>query len=478
MGIVPMDHVRSHVRAQVTWLAVMDLVSLLAGGFVGVQMRLGHEEVQTYVFDHLEGWILLFSGVILANYLAGSYKLQYTFSRFNLLVTWFFSLVFAILILSLTSFAWLTFMLGRGVLVLSLSFYSVLSLVLKVLVYRNLFRREAFQCRSVVLGTDKKAREARRTLENEFVLPSHKVVAFLRTGAEPVADIDGVFLDGVVVVDAREGRLGDIVRSLGANLIVAEMHDEEKSTSKFYAELKRLRFEGTEVLTPLTVAEIYSGRTPIDMIDDELLMQASLESRLPIVRRVKRIADMALSLVGIVVSAPVMLLVAVAIKLSSPRDPVVYSQVRAGQFGRPFRIFKFRTMIHGAENETGPVWSETEDSRITRIGSVLRKFRLDELPQLFNILEGNMSIVGPRPERPEIISRMTREIPFFDERSNMVPGLTGWAQVQYPYGSTVNDARRKLEYDLFYMKHLSLSLDLQIVLRTLRIILFGKERTT
>jgi exopolysaccharide biosynthesis polyprenyl glycosylphosphotransferase len=471
-----MDKVRSHVRAQITWLAVMDLVSLLAGSVIGVMMRLGHDELKTYVFNHIDGWVLLYSCVILANYLAGSYRLQYTFSRFNVMVTWLFSLAFAVFILSLTSFAWLNFMLGRGVLVLSLAFYSILSLVLKVLVYRSLFRREAFQCRTVIFGTGDRARECRRILENKFVLPSHKVVAFLRIDGGPAPEAGGVFLEGIVVVDARDGRVGDIARSLGANLIVAEMNDREGRTARYYSELKRLRFEGIEVLTPLTVAEIYSGATPVDLINDEILMQASMESNLPLIRRVKRIIDVILASVGIALSAPLALLIAFAIKISAPGSPVLYSQVRSGQFGIPFRIFKFRTMVPGAERETGPVWSLSGDPRVTRIGRFLRRFRLDEVPQLFNVVRGEMAIVGPRPERPEIVARMTKEIPFYEERCNAVPGLTGWAQVQYPYGSTVDDARRKLEYDLFYVKHLSLSLDLQIVLRTLRIVLLGKER--
>jgi len=174
---------------------------------------------------------------------------------------------------------------------------------------------------------------------------------------------------------------------------------------------------------------------------------------------------------------PLFLLIATIMKISSPRSPVLYFQVRAGRFGIPFRIYKIRTMQHGAEDKSGPVWSTAGDPRITWLGRIFRHFRIDEIPQFINILNGEMSIVGPRPERPEITEQLAEKIPFYRERENVMPGLTGWAQVRYPYGNTVEDAARKLEYDLYYMKHLSLSLDLQIILSTLRIVLLGKERS-
>jgi lipopolysaccharide/colanic/teichoic acid biosynthesis glycosyltransferase len=139
-------------------------------------------------------------------------------------------------------------------------------------------------------------------------------------------------------------------------------------------------------------------------------------------------------------------------------------------------MHKFRTMRDDAEDGTGAVWSTENDPRVTFIGRILRKFRLDELPQFWNILKGEMSLVGPRPERTSIVAELLEQIPFYEEREYAMPGLTGWAQIQYPYGATVDDSKHKLEYDLFYIKNLSLSLDLQIVLRTLRIVVLGKEK--
>jgi lipopolysaccharide/colanic/teichoic acid biosynthesis glycosyltransferase len=228
---------------------------------------------------------------------------------------------------------------------------------------------------------------------------------------------------------------------------------------------------------PVTVAEFYTGCTPVELVNEEMFMQAMMESQQPLVQRIKRISDIVLAIVAGVLSLPFVFLVVAAIKLESLRGSIVYSQLRVGQFGRPFRIYKFRTMREHAEAMTGPVWSTDNDPRITRVGRVLRKFRLDEIPQIINILKGEMSVVGPRPERPAIVAELAKQIPHFEERTNAVPGLSGWAQICYPYGNTVEDAKRKLEYDLYYIKHINLRLDLQIILSTLRILFFGMEKS-
>ena len=490
-----MPRVRSHIQAKTAWLAVMDLGCLVAGSAFGILVRLGPGEFSTYVFDHLDGWILLFIGVLVANYLAGSYSIQHTFSRFNLVVTWAFSMTFALLFLSIISYAWFIMVLGRGVLALTLAAYSALSLFLKTSVYRSLFSREAFVCRTVILDTDERARELRQVLENKQVLPVHRVVAFIEisetgtrpdpgeTGATPGdagpenSDSPGATLDGVALVRSAPDELGDVIHNLGVNLIVVGLEDMT-SMAELYRQLKRLRFEGIEVLTPLNVAEIYAGRLPLDQVSDDLLMRASMESGLPSIRRAKRVFDILACGAALVLYAPFIIVISALIKVTDPKGNLFYAQVRTGQFGQEFRMYKFRTMREGAEEETGAVWASLDDPRITRIGRLLRRFRLDEVPQFFNVLRGEMSLVGPRPERPELEAELETKVPFFSERHNVMPGLTGWAQIRHPYGDSVEDAARKLEYDLYYIKNQSLSLDLQIILSTLRIVMLGKERQT
>ena len=464
---------RSHISSFALWIATMDLACLMTGSVIGLLVRMPKWHRSEVVFENLEGWVLLFAGVLLANYLAGGYKLQYTYSRFNLVVTWLFSLTFALLFLSLTSAAWLKLFWLRGVLLISLLSYSFISLSLKLLVYKILFRSDIFLHRTVILGTGERARELRRLLESEFVMPAHRVVAFLNLDGH--AGQAARVLDDVAVINVTEDTLESTVRSLAVNLIVIGLEDV-RAASMVYPVLKRLRFDGIEVVTPLSVHEIYSGRVPLELINEEYLMQASMESGLPVFRRFKAIYDKAVAVLACLVFAPVSLLIVLAMKLSAPFSPVFYTQRRVGRFGEEFVIYKFRTMRKGAEAETGAVWSEDNDPRITRVGRILRRFRLDEIPQFINVLRGEMSVVGPRPERPEMTAELTRKIPFYDERENMMPGLTGWAQIRYPYGNSVEDSARKLEFDLYYIKNLSFSLDLQIILSTLRIVILGKER--
>jgi sugar transferase (PEP-CTERM system associated) len=191
-------------------------------------------------------------------------------------------------------------------------------------------------------------------------------------------------------------------------------------------------------------------------------------------RAVKRTMDVAAAVSGMLVFAPIMLLIAVAVKLTS-RGPILYSQTRVGKHGRVFVIHKFRSMCHEAEASTGAVWSHPGDERVTLIGRLLRRTRLDELPQLWNILRGDMSLVGPRPERPSFVAELTRQIPFYGQRHVIKPGLTGWAQVRYTYGATVEDAMEKLQYDLFYIKHMSVGLDLLTLFQTIKTVMLGRN---
>jgi exopolysaccharide biosynthesis polyprenyl glycosylphosphotransferase len=186
----------------------------------------------------------------------------------------------------------------------------------------------------------------------------------------------------------------------------------------------------------------------------------------------KRVLDLALGIAGLLLSLPLMAIIAVAVKLDS-KGPVLYRQVRVGRMSKLFKVIKFRSMRTDAEAGNGPQWAAQDDPRVTRLGRFIRKYRLDELPQFINVIRGEMSFVGPRPERPEFVQELRKTISYFDERHTVRPGLTGWAQVQYSYGASVEDAFNKLEYDLFYLKNLSLTFDLAIVFRTIRIVLGG-----
>ena len=455
----------------------MDVLCLLLGIAFGVFIRFGRGEVIEHLSLHAPGWIIFCGSIILANYLAGNYQLQTTFSRFNMLVGWLFSIVFAVMILGVSSYALFRLLQGRGVLLLAIAGYSALSLALKLLCYHRLFRSEMFVCRVITVGAGRTAAKVKQLVEGEFIMPAHRVVAMLNV-IEKAENEPAVIrrLDGTAVVDCGFSDVETLAdyNNFGAELLVIAL-DHHEMIHQLYPALRRIRFSGVEIMTALSVAEAYGGYTPVAELDEELVTDLILETKIPFAQRGKRIFDVCCSLAGCIVFTPFMLLTALVIKLCDWSSPVFYTQWRAGLLGRPFKIMKFRTMQPGAEEQTGAVWSMDNDPRVTRLGRFLRRTRLDEFPQLINVLRGDMSMVGPRPERPEIIDTLEKEVPFYNERSNVLPGLTGWAQIRYPYGNSIDDARRKLEYDLYYIKHLSLALDCQIILSTLRIMLFGFE---
>jgi sugar transferase (PEP-CTERM system associated) len=220
-----------------------------------------------------------------------------------------------------------------------------------------------------------------------------------------------------------------------------------------------------------SVYERFTGKIAVENLRPSWMIFSEGFSKSALLEAVKRLSDIVLSVVGMILAAPLMMLAAIALRISSPAS-VLYSQTRVGQHGRPFTIYKFRSMRVDAESTSGAVWSTKNDPRVTRVGRFLRRTRLDELPQLWNVMKGDMSFVGPRPERPEFVSDLSRQIPFYGQRHVVRPGLTGWAQVSHRYGSTVDDAQEKLQYDLFYIKHMSFAFDVYIVLETVKTVLF------
>jgi exopolysaccharide biosynthesis polyprenyl glycosylphosphotransferase len=236
----------------------------------------------------------------------------------------------------------------------------------------------------------------------------------------------------------------------------------------------QLRYSGVTVMSLVSVCEEVYHCVPVDLITPEWLLHASGLPHMLYLRKLKRGFDVVCSALGLLLLGPIALAGMLLISVTSP-GPVLYRQKRVGRFGRIFEIVKLRTMAVDAEKD-GAVWARQNDNRVTAVGRFLRKYRIDEIPQLINVLRGEMSFVGPRPERPEFIESLAQSIPYYMERLMVQPGITGWAQVNYPYGASVEDARRKLEYDLYYTKHMSLFLDVFSLLDTVRIIVRGGLR--
>lgn len=233
------------------------------------------------------------------------------------------------------------------------------------------------------------------------------------------------------------------------------------------------KLRGVDVEEGTTFYEQVSGKVMLENLRPSWMIFSPGFSISPLLRLLKRLGDILFSSIGLVLAAPLMPVIAILIKIDS-RGAVFFTQERVGQNGKHFILLKFRSMQADAEVATGPVYANQGDYRITRVGRLLRISRLDELPQLLNVLRGEMSLVGPRPERPYFTEQYAKEVPYYTQRLSVKPGITGWAQVNYPYGSTVEDAIEKLRLDLYYVKNMSLLLDLLIILKTVKIVLFGQ----
>lgn len=275
-----------------------------------------------------------------------------------------------------------------------------------------------------------------------------------------------------ICIDSYES-ICDIALSSGVKKVIVAL--KEKRGALPVKELLLCRVNGIEILDGNSFFEMLSGKLIVDQIDPSWLIFSNGFRKTWFKRFVKRTFDLIISLCMIIVLAPFLLLIAIIIKVES-KGPVLFSQERVGQNHKSYMVHKFRSMRVDAEKDTGPVWAQLNDNRITRVGKFIRKWRIDEIPQLWNILKGEMSFVGPRPEREYFVKQLTATIPYYSERFTVKPGLTGWAQVSYGYGASVQDAIEKLNYDLFYIKNLSILMDLMIVAKTVKTVLFGKGR--
>jgi sugar transferase (PEP-CTERM system associated) len=266
----------------------------------------------------------------------------------------------------------------------------------------------------------------------------------------------------------------DYVEELDIDEIVIAV-DDRRSADFPTKELIDCKMSGINILDLVTFFERRAGKIRLDMLNPSWLYLSD-GFHVGTFRRIgKRVLDICIVLLLMPIAFPFMLLVSLAIIIESRgRGPVLYSQTRVKQDGFPFKIYKFRSMRTDAEKDGVARWASKNDSRITRVGAVIRKGRLDELPQLFNVLKGDMSFVGPRPERPEFVDKLAKSIPYYEERHRVKPGLTGWAQICYSYGDTEEDSIEKLQYDLYYVKNYSVLLDMLILLQTAEVVMLGK----
>jgi len=287
-------------------------------------------------------------------------------------------------------------------------------------------------------------------------------------------DDDPTRLGVSIVNPGVVGGYGDITRLAQAeniDTIIIALPDRRAKLPM--SALLDCKLKGITVEEGETFNERMTGQIPLDHLKPSWMVFSdgfkSLRSR----KIIKRTFDLTLSVVSLVLLSPLMLVAALLIKIESP-GPVIFSQTRVGEHGREFSIYKFRSMRKDAEAASGPVWANERDSRVTRVGRIIRRTKIDELPQVINVLKGDMSFVGPRPERLFFVKKLKEAIPYYEMRTVVKPGITGWAQIKYPYGATVRDAMEKLQYDIYYIKNMSPLLDVMIIFWTVKLVLTGK----
>ena len=273
------------------------------------------------------------------------------------------------------------------------------------------------------------------------------------------------------MVGHRFEGLAHVAKTLGVKKIIAGF--KEKRHVFPTKELLRCRVEGIDVIEGNSFYEMLTGKLVVEQINPSWLIFSGGFEKSRTRRFLKRSTDLILSFGMLICLCPLLLLVAILIKLDS-RGPVIFSQERVGERRKIYRVRKFRSMVADAEKQSGPVWAQDNDARVTRVGRIIRKTRIDEIPQLWNVFKGEMSFMGPRPERDFFVKDLEKQIPYYGERFTVKPGITGWAQINYGYGATLEDAIEKLNYDLFYIKNMSFWMDLLIVLRTVKIVLFSR----
>ncbi len=350
---------------------------------------------------------------------------------------------------------------GRGMLIFSLAAFGMLQSVWHI-AQKFFLRLPGFSERVLIFGTGSTAGKIGDVIS--YSNGCHILKGYITCPPEMV------LVPASHVIGNGNGVYETAVKEKAHKIVISL---SERRGALPLRDIMKCKLSGIDVLDAPAFYEQMTGKLLIEDMKPSSFIFSSGFRITAFMKVIKRIFDVVLAAFGLVIVLPVIPILALIIKLDSP-GPVFYRQERLGEGEKRFILYKFRSMKDNAESGTGAVWAQKNDGRITRVGRFFRKTRLDEIPQLFNVFRGDMSFVGPRPERPEFVEELNKLIPYYSERHFVKPGITGWAQIKYPYGSSVEDAIEKLRYDLYYIKHLSLLFDLLIVVETIKVVFFGK----
>jgi exopolysaccharide biosynthesis polyprenyl glycosylphosphotransferase len=410
--------------------------------------------------------ILMISLVLqLSFYYNNLYDLKATHNFIQLAYNLIHSFAVGALILGITYLALPGLMIGRGVFFLCIVFVILLVFPWRFF-YVWMLKRKGIAENLLIVGANGVATEiAKEVLERPQ--SGYHLVGFYTDNDNPP-----VLPKKVPVVSSSEENLFKWMADKDVNTLVVTSQGAERKGLKSFLNRVKEECPAIEVRRGSDFYEEVAGKVLLSSLTIADVPQVKNVGRTKFPWHLKRLIDILISLVGLILSVPISLLTAIAIKITS-RGPVLFAQERVGQNGHPFKLLKFRSMRENAEEESGPVWANVDDPRITPVGRIIRKFRIDEIPQMVNVLTGRMSFIGPRPERPVFVNEFETKIPFYCHRHSVKPGITGLAQVRHYYTASTEETVGKLEYDLYYIKHMSPLFDFMILLDTIKTIMFG-----
>ena len=447
-------------------LLLVSIEALILGGaiYAGVGARFHEQPLIPADLQPLLPKALTFTAVMLGLMTAaGLYDLEWQGGLRALLQRLGLSFGLGLLAMSLLFYFFPGLLVGRGAFLLGFGL-ALLGILLSRTLFVRWARSGSLKTRTLVIGTGSRAAHIEALLARRGHATNVQVVGYLGMGGSHH------FVESNRILDTTEP-LPELVERLQIGEIVLAVRDRRGGIP--VQELLKCKVRGIRVLELSSFFERENGHLQLDSMNASWMILSDGFDQGMLRDTAKRLFDLVVSTSMLAVCLPVMALTALAIKLES-RGPVLYRQERVGQGCRSFTILKFRSMCVDAEKDGKPMWARQNDSRVTLTGRFIRRTRIDELPQIFNVFFGEMSFVGPRPERPYFVQDLTQKIPHYGVRHTVKPGITGWAQVRYPYGATDEDAMHKLQYDLYYVKNHSLFLDLMILFQTAQVVLWGK----
>jgi sugar transferase (PEP-CTERM system associated) len=431
---------------------------------LGAYLRFLTDPVSFYAYQNLILKSLLITACVqLSLYYFDLYELKVFRSGLELSVRLLQSLGISSILLAVLYYLFPFLVIGRGIFFISLVFMGVVIVAWRI-TYNQISKAKQLDQKIMIVGSGPLARNIAGDIL-ERLDTGFKVVGFIAADPERVGE---KLVNPSIIGD--QTHIVDIAAREKVDRIIVAL---EERRGKFpHGQLLECKMRGIGVEEGIKFYEHLTGRLQVESLTPSFLIFSDGFKKSRLTMWTKRIIDLAVSVIGLVILFPLILIISILVKIDSP-GPVLYRQERVGKRGKIFKLLKFRSMIENAE-ANGPLWAEREDERITRVGRWIRKGRLDEIPQLFNVLRGDLSFVGPRPERPYFVEKLRKEISFYDQRHTVKPGATGWAQINYGYGASQKDSLEKLKYDLYYIKNLSAVFDLLIIFQTIKIVLFGK----